>query len=147
MKNEVMLRNSIRLRAGVQSVWTALTDPAMTRHYMYGCEALSDWKVGSSLVWKGAMDGKVYVKGNIVEIQRDKLLSYTVIDPDSGIEDIPSNYLTVTLELSEEGRDTILSVTTGDFSVVADGETRYKHSLGGWEYVLKGLKDLVEKPH
>ena len=147
MKNEVMLRNSIRLRAGIQSVWTALTDPAMTRHYMYGCEALSDWKVGSSLVWKGAMDGKVYVKGNIVEIQRDKLLSYTVIDPNSGIEDIPSNYLTVTLELSEEGRDTILSVTTGDFSVVADGETRYKHSLGGWEYVLKGLKDLVEKPH
>lgn len=112
---------------------------------MYGCEVISDWKVGGSLIWKGAEDGKVYVKGNIVSIDPGRRLQFTTFDPNSEMQDTPSNYTTVTYELSPENGTTELTVTQGDFSKVVDGEKRYSHTVGGWDYALKGLKELLEK--
>ena len=145
MKKELVVRKSITLSADISKVWEALTNPEMTKKYMYGCEAISDWKVGSSLIWKGAADGIVYVKGNIVNITPGKLLHYTTFDPNSNLEDLPSNYLTVTIELSQEKGQTTLSVTQGDFAEAANGEKRYHDTVGGWDFALKGLKEVVEK--
>ena len=144
MKKELVVKKTIKLNAETSNVWEALTNPALTQKYMFGCEAVSDWKVGSPLVWKGAADGKVYVKGNIVNIKPRKLLQYTTFDPNSTVEDIPSNYLTVTIELSPEGKQTVLSVTQGDFGGVANGEKRYNATVGGWDFALNGLRKLLE---
>ena len=144
MKKELVVRKTITLNADISKVWEALTNPALTQKYMYGCEAISDWQVGSPLIWKGTADGKVYVKGNIVKITPGKLLQYTTIDPNSGMEDVPSNYLTVTIELSQQGRQTVLSVAQGDFAGVENGEKRYNDTVGGWDFALKGLKTLLE---
>ena len=145
MEKELIVKKSVTVNADISKVWDALTNPERTKNYMFGCEALSDWKVGSPLIWKGAADGKVYVKGNIVKIQHEKLLQYTTFDPNSDFEDVPSNYLTVTIELSPEKGQTTLSVTQGDFAGVENGEKRYNDSIGGWDYALKGLKEVVEK--
>ena len=145
MEKELIVKKSVTLNADISKVWDALTNPERTKNYMFGCEALSDWKVGSPLIWKGAADGKVYVKGNIVKIQHEKLLQYTTFDPNSDFEDVPSNYLTVTIELSPEKGQTTLSVTQGDFAGVENGEKRYNDTIGGWDYALKGLKEVVEK--
>lgn len=116
---------------------------------MYGCETVSDWKIGSPLLWRGEYEGKemIFVKGVIVDIQPQKLLAYTVIDPNNTeIPDIPDNYLTVTYELVEEDGQTVLNVTQGDYSRVADGENRFKHTeeAGGWQSILDAIKELVE---
>ena len=84
-------------------------------------------------------------EGNIVNIKHGKYLQYTTIDPNAGYEDVPSNYLTVTIELSQEGKQTVLSDSQGDFAGVTNGEKRYNDSVGSWDYALKGLKELVEK--
>lgn len=144
MKKELVVKKKITLNANASKVWHALTDPDLAKKYMYGCEAISDWKIGSPLIWKGAADRKVYVKGNIVNIVNRKILQYTTFDPNSGMEDVPSNYLTVTIELSQKGGQTVLSVAQGDFAEVANGEKRYNDTVGGWDFVLHELKKLLE---
>lgn len=149
MSNPKVIKNSIRISAPATSVWDALTNPKQTKKYMFGCEAVSDWKIGSPLLWKGVYEGKemVFVKGNIVDLKPETLLAYTVIDPHSTIPDIPENYLTVTYNLSFEKGFTTLTVTQGDFATVADGERRYAESDNGgegWNPILMEIKKLVE---
>jgi len=145
----LFVKNTIAINASASKVWDALTNPEQTRKYMFGCETVSDWKQGSSLEWKGNHEGKemVFVKGNIVDIIPEKLLAYTVIDPNSTIEDIPENYLTVTYDLKEQEEETILTVTQGDYSKVADSEKRYNEAYNngeGWNPILIQIKSLAE---
>lgn len=87
------------------------------------------------------------VKGTIVDIQPGKLLAYTTFDPNSTLEDIPQNYVTVTYTLTPKGSQTLLEVTQGDFAHVADGERRYKETYNdgqGWTPILVEIKKLVE---
>ena len=122
------------------------TDSEFIRQYMFGCDAETDWKPGSTLlVWRGAADGVVYVKGHVVRFEPARALEYTIFDPNSKLADIPSNYLTMKYELREDvpGRS-ILEITQGDFSKVEDGESRYRHSLDGDDTVLQGIKGLAE---
>ena len=148
MNNPLIIKSSIDIHAPASIVWEALTNPVQTKKYMFGCEALSDWKVGSSLEWTGKFDGveMVAVKGSIVDIRPPKYLAYTVIGTDSKVPDIPENYLTVTYSLSESNGQTSLTVTQGDYAKVDDGENRYKESLtgGGWSSILAEIKKIAE---
>ncbi len=149
MLTPLFIQNSINIKAPVAQVWNALTNPEETKKYMFGCETVSDWQPGSSLLWKGSYEGKemIFVKGNIVSIKPGISLVYTVFDPNSTMEDIPENYLTVTYELSEENSETILVVTQGDYSSVADGERRYAESYNGgqgWNPILLEIKKILE---
>jgi len=49
---------------------------------MVGCETVSNWEVGSSLLWKGSYEGKqvLFVKGHIKGFNINKRLEYTVFD-------------------------------------------------------------------
>ncbi len=150
MSKELIIKNSITINATKSKVWDALTNPEQTKKYMFGCETVSDWKIGSSLLWKMNYEGKelIAVKGNIADIKPEKFLAYTTIDPNSVIEDIPENYLTVTYSLSDENGKTILTVTQGDYATVADGEKRYNDSYNGgegWNPILVQIKKLVEE--
>jgi len=148
MSKALIVRNTIKLNADVDKVWDALTNPSLTKRYMFGCEVVSDWKVGSPVLWKGIADGQelVHVKGNVVSIQRKKRLEYTVIGNHSDYDDIPANYTTVTYELSPQDKQTVLAVSQGDFAAVADGPKRYNDCIKGWETALTGLKELLNKP-
>jgi uncharacterized protein YndB with AHSA1/START domain len=148
MSNPLIVKNSITINAPAVKVWDALVNPEQTKEYMFGCETVSDWKPGSELLWRGNYEGQemVFVKGNIVEIIPGKFLSYTTIDPNSGIADVPENYLTVTYDLKEENNETVLTAAQGDYSTVGDGEKRFRETLagGGWQPILDEIKKLVE---
>ena len=148
MSNSLIVKNTITIDAPAAKVWDALVNPEQTKQYMFGCEAISDWKPGSSLIWKGVFDGKelIAVKGEIVEIKPGQYLEYTCIDPNSSIPDLPENYLTVTYDLKEQNGQTTLTVTQGDYATVADGQQRYDHTMqeGGWDSILVQIKKLVE---
>ncbi len=148
MSEQLIVKNSITINAPASKVWDALINPEQTKKYMFGCETVSDWKSGSALLWKGTYEGEVmvFVKGNIVEIEQEKFLAYTTINPNSGTEDIPENYLTVTYDLATENGQTILTATQGDYSKVGDGEKRYNETVdgGGWQPILIEIKKLVE---
>ena len=149
MQEPTFINNTITILASSKKVWNVLTNPEETKKYMFGCETVSDWKPGSELLWRGEYEGKamVFVKGHIVEIDPEKQLIYTVIDPNSTIDDLAENYLTVTYRLAEKEGETILEVTQGDYSKVAEGERRYQEAYNsgeGWNPILVEIKKVAE---
>ncbi len=148
--SELIIKSSITINASPATVWDALVNPQQTKKYMFGCETVSDWKVGSELIWRGEYEGKSmdFVQGYLVKLEPEKYLEYTVIDPNNkNIPIIPENYLTVTYELISEGNTTHLNVTQGDYSKVAEGERRFKEADNGgqgWTPILELIKNLVE---
>jgi uncharacterized protein YndB with AHSA1/START domain len=149
MAKLLLVKNTIVINAPTSKVWDALVNPEQTKKYMFGCETVSDWKVGSTLLWRGAYEGKemVFVKGHIVDIKPEKLLIYTTIDPNSAIDDTSENYLTVTYSLSYDKNKTTLVVTQGDYNKVAEGKRRYQEAYNngeGWHPILMQIKSLVE---
>jgi len=142
---ELIVKKSFEIDAPASKVWEILTNPTYTKQYMFGCELLSDWKIGSPVIWKSFLDGKVYVKGNLLKIESNKFLQFTVFDPNMGVEDIPSNYATVTYDLSSEGNGTKLSISQGDFAGIAEGEKRYNEANFGWDMIFIKMKELAEQ--
>jgi len=96
MPTPKFIENTVIIHASADEVWDALTHPSKTRQYMFDCEALSTWKEGEELIWKGATDGIVYVKGKVITFDPEKTLAFTVFDPNGSYPDIPDNYLTAT---------------------------------------------------
>lgn len=123
-----------------------LTDPALTKQYMFGCEAVTDWKVGSPVNWRGSHEGKdmVFVVGNVVTFRPNELLEYTTFDPFSTIENIPSNHVTMRCTLTPRGKGTLLELSQGDFSTVAEGTKRYADSHQGGGQILSKMKAVAE---
>ncbi|RZM05160.1 MAG: hypothetical protein EOO88_55290 [Pedobacter sp.] len=148
MSTPLIVKSTIQINGTAAQVWDALVNPAQTKKYMFGCEALSDWKPGSDLLWQGEHDGQpmVFVKGRIVEIRPEEFLAYTTIDPNSGIEDIAANHLVVTYEIKKLKDAVELTATQGDYSKVGEGQKRYDETVagGGWMPILVEVKKLVE---
>jgi len=151
MKQQLIIKNTISINAPAAKVWDALVNPVQTKKYMFGCETVSDWKIGSELLWRGEYEGKKmdFVKGHVVQLKPNELLVYTVIDPNNpSIPDVPENYLTVTYTVTEENGVTLFTVTQGDYATVAEGEKRYQDSYNngeGWNPILVEIKKLVEE--
>ena len=143
------IKNTISINAPMEKVWDALVNPEQTKKYMFGCETVSDWKIGSTLNWQALYEGKntIFVTGKIISIEPNKKLVYTTFDPNSTMEDIPENHLTVTYDLATENQQTIFTVTQGNYATVAEGERRYKEAYNngeGWNPILIEIKKLVE---
>jgi uncharacterized protein YndB with AHSA1/START domain len=149
MKEPLIVRNEILIKSTSARIWNALINPEQTKKYMFGCETVSDWKKGSELLWKGNYNGQemIFVKGTIKEIVSEKYLSYTTIDAHSSIDDVSENYLIVTYDLVRQDGQILLTVTQGDYNIVAEGERRYAEAFNngeGWNPILLQIKELVE---
>ena len=146
---KLIVQNSILINADCSKVWDALVNPEQTKQYMFGCETVSDFKIGSPLLWHANYEGKdvIFVKGIILDIEPNRLLKYTVIDPNASMADIPENYLNVTYQLEEQNGQTNLTVLQDGFEGAADGDKRYKdvqNNGEGWNPILVAIKKLVE---
>ena len=142
MKSNITGKVSVKIDAPASEVWEALTTPEIIKKYFFGTNAISDWKVGSPLIFKGEYQGKHYEdKGTIVKVERNKLFQYKYWSSMSGIEDRPENYVTVTYELSEKNDKTKLTVIQEN---IPDEKTK-EHSEQNWKKVLTDLKKLLEK--
>jgi uncharacterized protein YndB with AHSA1/START domain len=144
---ELVIRKTVKVEAPLATLWKVLTDNEFIPQYMFGCYAESDWKPGSPLLWKGAADQKLYVKGHVVAIDAPRHLEYTVIDPNSDIADIPENYLKMTYDLKEDGAGTVLEISQGDFSTVANGQKRYEDVMAGDDHLMAAIKKVAEAQH
>jgi uncharacterized protein YndB with AHSA1/START domain len=142
---ELLIRKNIEVDAPLETLWKVLTDSNFIRQYMFGCNAETDWKSGSPLLWRGAADGILYVKGHVVSVEPPYRLAYTVFDPNSAIADTPSNYLTVSYHLSKRGdHGSLLEITQGDFASVENGQKRYEESNDGDNSMLVTIRKLAE---
>jgi uncharacterized protein YndB with AHSA1/START domain len=144
---ELLVKQSVHIKASAERIWRVLTDPDLTQRYMYGCRTVSDWNPRTALLWEGIADGKkvVYVKGTILEIEPPRLLRFTVFDPHAAYEDTPANYLWCTYSLTPGADGVRLDVVQGDYANVADGQKRYEHTVAGGDALLQQIKALAEE--
>ena len=129
------------ISAPASKVWQALVNPEIIKQYLFNTDVISDWHVGSRIVYRGEWEGKPFEdKGEILEIEPEKVLKSTHWSPLSGTADSPENYHTVTYTLAEKGDSTQISITQDNNA----SEEEKGHSEKNWQTVLKGMKDLLE---
>ncbi len=128
------------VKAPVEKVWDALTNPEMVKKYFFGSDLDTDWKVGSPIFWRGDYEGKGYVdKGHVLEYEANRRLSFSYLSSWAQMEDKPENYLMVIYEVSPVEEGTRLVITQSNY----DAE-RARHSEINWASVMEGMKKLVE---
>ncbi len=142
MDRELKVQKAVFIKADAAKVWKALTDPEQIKQYLFGTEAVSDWKKGSPLIFKGVWKDKSYEdKGKILEIDPEKRLQYTYWSSLSGMADSEENYAIVTFELKAEKGGISLVLTQSNH---ADEKAR-DHAGKNWEMVLQQIKGILEK--
>lgn len=131
----------VEIDAPPNDVWMALTDPKIIQKYMFGSVVETDWKPGSSIVWKGEWDGKPYEdKGEVLEVQPPTHLKLTHFSPMSGADDSPENYHTLEYQLAEQNGSTLVHLEQDGNSTQEEAE----HSKENWQSMLNLLKGVVE---
>jgi uncharacterized protein YndB with AHSA1/START domain len=128
-------------------IWEALTNPEKIREYYLGADVTSDWKVGSPITWRGEWEGKAYSdKGEILDFQPSRHLSYSHWSPMTGTEDAAENYHRVDIDLTEVDGGTQVrlrqsnlegGITAGDLKSRSEFEEN-------WRSMLQGLRNVVE---
>ncbi len=122
-------------------VWRALVDPAAIKQYMFGTTVVTDWRVGSEIVWKGEWQGTQYEdRGVILDAEPQRTLQYTHFSPLSGLPDVPESYHTVTIRLEPDRAGTRVTLTQDN----NPSEQARDHSQQNWEMMLAELKKYVE---
>jgi len=137
----LIVNKSIEIKAPVDKVWDAITNPEIIKQYFFGTTVICDWKVGSPIIFQGEWEGKSYQdKGFILDFDPKKILSYNYWSSFSGLEDKLGNYSLVTYDIEEKDGNTIINLVQQGFV----GEQALQHAEKGWEMVLNKLKDILE---
>ena len=143
MNPVLKISKSININSVPSLVWDALINPAKIKQYFTGAETITDWKVGSQIIFTHTYVGKVFInKGVILDFDSNRLLRYTYWTPFSNTEDKPENYTIITYFLTDRNDSTNLMLTQTNLK----NEEWYLNLEIGWNTVLSKIKDLVEGP-
>ena len=141
METHFKIQYKTTINAPLEKVWEALTNPAIVKQYFFGTELVTDWKVGNPIIFQGEWEGQKYKdKGEVLEYEHNKKLSYSYLSNWSGKEDLPENYLWVCYEVKADGANTELTIHQSNYD-----EERAKHSAGNWASLVAEMRKVVEK--
>jgi uncharacterized protein YndB with AHSA1/START domain len=98
-------RAEIDIAAPRRTVWEVLTSNGSHPEILFGAELVSDWRLGSAVIWRGEWQGKQFEDhGRVIELddlQEPWRIALTHFSPLSGQPDVPENYHTLRYELDE----------------------------------------------
>ena len=143
MRHDLIVSKSIVVNANKDKVWMALTNPETIKEYLYGTETITDWKVGSEIIFQGEYSGQKYRdRGIILENIPNTKLCYSYWSGFSGLDDKPENYSNISYTLTDSGNhETELTWTQIGFA----NEDGHKHSESGMDEFLKSIKKIIER--
>ena len=125
----------------VSKVWQALINPEIIKQYLFNTDVITDWKVGSPIIYRGKWQGKSFEdKGKVLKVEPERVLVSTHWSPLSGVPDSPENYHTVTYKLSETADGTEVTITQDNNPT----EQEKEHSEQNWRTVLESMQRLLE---
>ncbi|MCB0479527.1 MAG: SRPBCC domain-containing protein [Bacteroidetes bacterium] len=140
METHFKIQYKSTINAPLEKVWEALTNPEIIKQYFFGTELITDWKVGSPIIFQGEWEGQTYKdKGEILEYEHNKKLAYSYLSNWSGKEDLPENYLWVCYEVKPDGTNTELTIHQSNYD-----EERAQHSEGNWASLVDAMKKVIE---
>lgn len=142
MSQKLVSKSSININVPASKVWQALTNPEQIKQYLFGTNAISDWKKGSPIIYEGEWEGKKYKdKGTIIDIVPEKLLHTTYWSSMGGKEDKPENYNNVIYELQPQNSQTRVTISQDNIAT----EEELKHMEQNWGMVLESMKKMLEQ--
>jgi uncharacterized protein YndB with AHSA1/START domain len=143
MNKNLKVSKSIEISASLEAVWDALTNPEKIKVYLFGTETVTDWKVGSPILFQGEYEGHTYKdKGNVLENKANELLKYNYWSGFSGLEDSPENYCIVTYKID------VVSDKSLVFNWIQEGfatEQAQGHTEKALPSMLEQIKIVAEK--
>jgi len=103
INQNLKFNTAIDINGSVSDVWNALVNPEKIKIYLFGTEAVSDWKKGSDLIFRGEWEGTEYKdSATILEIEPEKTLKYNYISSFSQLEDKTENRSTLTFTITKK---------------------------------------------
>jgi len=143
MNNELIASKSIEINASASAVWDAMTNPEKIKIYLFGTETITDWKVGSPIIFQGEYEGHTYKdKGNVLENIPNKTLKYNYWSGFSGLEDSPENYFIVSYVIDTLGED-VVKFTWHQSGFTT--EEKRAHTESGLASMLDQIKKVAEE--
>jgi len=143
MDKNLIASQSIEINAKAENVWETLTNPEKIKIYLFGTETITDWKVGSTIIFQGNYNGQQYKdKGNVIESLENKVLSYNYWSGFSGLEDKLENYSLVTCKIETISINKVKFTWTQKGFANKDGQC---HTEQGLKTMLEQIKKLAEE--
>lgn len=143
MNKSLKAIQSIEINASSASVWESLTNPEKIKKYLFGTETVTDWKVGSPIIFQGNYNGHAYQdKGNVLEVKKNEMLKYNYWSGMSGLEDKIENYFIVTYSIEHTSENKVkLTWYQEGFPT----EEKRKHTEDGLPALLEQIKTISEQ--
>jgi uncharacterized protein YndB with AHSA1/START domain len=139
------LKKVYTIHSPVARVWDALTNPDMIRKYFFGTEARSNWRPGSTILYRGIWEGKRYEdKGIIEEIIPERKLTINHWSSRTGTPDLPENYSPHTYSLTPSGDTTKITLSQEDHT---ENDEQRSKAWRHWDIVMEELDKLLQKPN
>lgn len=142
MNKNLKVSKSIEINASAEMLWDGLTNPEKIKVYLFGTETITDWEIGSTIIFQGEYSGQTYKdKGNVLENRKYEILKYNYWSSFTGLEDKLENYFIVTYEIEN------LDVNRVKFTWSQEGfssEAGQQHTENNLNSMLEQIKTLVE---
>jgi uncharacterized protein YndB with AHSA1/START domain len=143
MDKNLTASQSIQINSTTKKLWDVLTNPETIKFFLYGTETLSDWKVGSPIIFQGEYNGTTYKdRGNVLENRQNELLSYNYWSGFSGLEDKPENYSLVSYKIERIADRQVIFTWTQNGFASKEGQC---HTEQGLIAMLEQIKKLAEQ--
>jgi uncharacterized protein YndB with AHSA1/START domain len=142
MENKLKCEATVKINAPVTKVWQALTTADSVKQYFFGNEVITDWNVGSSIIFKGEWKNEEYLgRGIILNRVPYRLFRFSYWSSLSGLENKSENYLHVTYRLAEENEEYTELITS--IEKIPNEQMKIKMEAD-LKTMLESLKQLVE---
>jgi len=143
MDENLFVTQSIEINTLAKKVWEVLTEPEKIKIYLFGTETITDWEIGSSIIFQGVYNGQLYKdKGKVMECDENKVLTYSYWSGFSGLEDKPENYSLVIYKIDTIKENKVKFTWTQKGFANKDAQCHTEQAL---KTMLEQIKELAEK--
>jgi uncharacterized protein YndB with AHSA1/START domain len=128
------------IRAPVEEVWQAITDPEVIEKYFHGAKVEATWEVGSESTQRSPDGSQVWTRNTVLECEPPHRLVHTWRSLyDEELADEPESRVTWEVEEAGDGMTKLTLVHDR-----LDESPKTAASVRGWTYILSSLKSVIE---
>ncbi|WP_402469632.1 SRPBCC family protein [Isoptericola aurantiacus] len=115
-------------------VWAELMHPGA--RWMLGANIETDFRPGSPITFEGHFFGRTFADtGEVIAVDRPRLLHFTHYSPLGGLEDRPENYHDIRITLEADDGGTLVTVVQGNIDTAEHATRSEQH----WREALATL--------